>query len=61
VRRTAVLAPVLFVLGLALVAVAVGALAGPWWGVLVAGVVLVALAVLTESGVRGASNAGSGS
>lgn len=35
--------------GLALVAVAVGALAGPWWGVLLAGVVLVAGGVLGES------------
>ncbi|MCR6647786.1 MAG: hypothetical protein NVV70_06460 [Cellulomonas sp.] len=43
------LAPALFVVGLALVALAVGALAGPWWGVLLVGVVLVALAVLTQA------------
>lgn len=42
------MAAVLFVLGLAAVVVAVGGLAGPWWALLAAGVVLVALAVLTE-------------
>lgn len=41
------LGPTLFVSGLALVALAVGFLAGLWWGVLVAGVVLVGLGVLT--------------
>ena len=38
-----------FLLGLALAALAVGALAGPWWGVLVLGVELVALGILTET------------
>lgn len=35
--------------GLALVATAVGALAGPWWGVLVVGLVLAAGGVLGAS------------
>lgn len=35
--------------GLALVAIAVGALAGPWWGVLVAGIVLAGGGVLGAS------------
>jgi membrane protein implicated in regulation of membrane protease activity len=43
-----VLAPALFVVGLVLIALAVGAMAGPWWGVLLVGVALVALAVLTQ-------------
>lgn len=42
------LAAVLFVAGLVAITVAVGALAGAWWGVLAAGLLLVALAVLTE-------------
>lgn len=41
------LAPALFLIGLTLVGVAVGFIAGLWWGVLVAGVVLAALGVLT--------------
>ncbi|MCP2265564.1 hypothetical protein ACFQHV_01020 [Promicromonospora thailandica] len=41
---------VCFVLGLALVTVAVGVLAGPWWGVLLGGIFLVAYAVLAEAG-----------
>jgi hypothetical protein len=52
VRRDDVLANTLFVLGLVAIAVAVGALAGLWWGVLAAGVLLVLLAVLTEIGGR---------
>lgn len=51
------LAAALFVLGLVAIAVAVGALAGLWWGVLVAGVLLVVLAVLTELGSRQAAAA----
>ena len=47
-RGIAVLAPALFVAGLVLVAVAIGALAGLWWGVLVGGIVLVGVAVLTQ-------------
>lgn len=46
------LAAALFLSGLVLVSVAVAALAGAWWGVLVAGVVLAALGVLTEAGTR---------
>lgn len=46
------LAAALFILGLVAIAVAVGALAGLWWGVLVGGVLLVLLAVLTEAGGR---------
>ena len=42
------MATLLFLAGLALVAVATGELAGLWWGVLVAGVALVVLGVLTE-------------
>lgn len=42
------LAPALFVVGLVLIALAVGALAGPWWGVLLVGAALIALAVLTQ-------------
>lgn len=49
------LAPALFVLGLVLVALAVGALAGPWWGVLLVGVALVGLAVLTQRAADGES------
>lgn len=41
------LAAVLFVAGLVLLVVAVAALAGPWWGVLAAGLILTALGVLT--------------
>jgi len=47
-----VLATALFVAGLVLVALAVGALAGLWWGVLLVGVVLVGLAVLTQMADR---------
>lgn len=50
-----VLAPALFILGLLAIAVAVGALAGLWWGVLAAGVLLVLLGVLTEAGARQAT------
>lgn len=39
---------VYFVLGLVLIAVAVGFLAGPWWGLLMLGVELVALGVLEQ-------------
>lgn len=39
----------LFIVGVVLIAFAVGALAGVWWGVLVGGVELVALAVLTRA------------
>lgn len=46
------LATALFVAGLVLVALAVGALAGLWWGVLLVGVVLVGLAVLTQMADR---------
>lgn len=38
-----------FVAGLLLVALAVGFLAGAWWGVLAAGVELVALGVLEQA------------
>lgn len=38
-----------FVAGLLLIAVAVGFLAGPWWGVLAAGVELLALGVLEQA------------
>lgn len=48
------MATVLFVLGLVVVTVAVGALAGVWWGVLLAGVLLATLGVLTEAGPRSA-------
>jgi hypothetical protein len=37
---------VLFLVGLTLVAAAVGVLAGPWWGILLAGIFLTALGVL---------------
>jgi len=47
-----VLAPVLLLVGLGLVALAVGALAGPWWGVLAVGVALVAVAVIVARGER---------
>lgn len=40
------LSDLLELVGLALIAVAVGALAGPWWGALVAGVLLVVYANL---------------
>lgn len=46
------LAPVLLLAGLVLVALAVGALAGPWWGVLALGVALVAVAALLARGER---------
>lgn len=46
------LAPSLFVSGLALVALAIAFLFGLWWGVLVAGVVLVGLGVLTATDDR---------
>lgn len=52
------LAAALFVVGLAAVALAVGALAGPWWGVLAAGVFLVVLGVLTDLGTTRAGAAG---
>lgn len=39
-----------FLLGLAAIVAAVYGLAGPWWGLLVAGTVLVALGVLTARG-----------
>lgn len=42
------MAAALFVLGLTAVVIAVWGLAGPWWALLTLGVVLVALAVLTE-------------
>lgn len=48
----------LFIVGLVLVALAVGGIAGPWWGVLVAGLVLAALGVLTRAA---APAAGAGS
>lgn len=44
------LAAFLFVAGIVLVAVATAALAGIWWGVLVAGIALIVLGVLTEMG-----------
>ena len=55
------LASALFIVGLALIALAVGALAGPWWGVLLVGLVLVVLAVLTQRAVDASpSEAGEG-
>jgi hypothetical protein len=47
-----VLAVVLFVTGLVAVVVAVAALAGPWWGLLLAGLLLAVLGVLTDVGAR---------
>lgn len=52
------LAAALFVAGLAAVALAVGSLAGLWWGVLVGGVFLVGLGVLTEVGTSRSPAAG---
>lgn len=43
------LAPLLFVAGLVAIVVAVAQLAGLWWAVLGAGVLLVVLAVLTRA------------
>jgi hypothetical protein len=43
-------APWYFVAGLLMIALAAGFLAGPWWGVLVAGVELIALGVLEQAG-----------
>ena len=46
------MAPWYFVAGLLLIALAVGFLAGPWWGVLAAGVELLALGVLEQAGAE---------
>ena len=46
-----------FLLGLAAIVAAVYGLAGPWWALLVAGVLLVALGVLTERGSTPAGTA----
>lgn len=46
------LAVVLFVTGLVAVVVAVAALAGLWWGLLLAGLLLAVLGVLTEVEAR---------
>ncbi|MGN8245245.1 hypothetical protein ACTHAM_002364 [Cellulomonas soli] len=54
------MAEALFVSGLALVALAVAFLAGAWWGVLVAGVVLAGLGVLTRMGADSTAPAPSG-
>jgi len=40
---------VLFLVGLTLVAAAVGVLAGPWWGILLAGIFLTVLGILGEA------------
>lgn len=46
------LAAALFVAGLVLLVVAIGGLAGPWWGALAAGAFLVVLGVLTAADDR---------
>ncbi|MFE6228916.1 hypothetical protein [Cellulosimicrobium sp. NPDC057862] len=47
------MAVALFLVGLAAIVLGIGGLAGIWWALLTLGVVLVALAVLTEVGGRG--------
>jgi hypothetical protein len=48
-------ATIYFAAGLVLIAVAVGVLAGPWWGVLALGVELLALGVLEQRGAAAAA------
>lgn len=48
------MAVAMFLAGLLLIALAVGALAGIWWGLLAAGLILVVLGVLTQAGARSA-------
>lgn len=49
------MAVALFLVGLAAIVLGIGGLAGIWWALLTLGIVLVALAVLTELGGRGAT------
>jgi hypothetical protein len=50
-RRSAAHNPLLWqLLGLALIVLAVGVLAGPWWGVLLAGVLAFVGGMLREAG-----------
>ena len=52
------LAAALFVAGLVAIVVAIAMLAGLWWGVLAGGVLLVALAVLTNAAPSGSVERG---
>ncbi|NCT90245.1 hypothetical protein GXB85_04660 [Cellulomonas sp. APG4] len=52
------LAAALFVAGLVAIVVAIAMLAGLWWGVLAGGVLLVALAVLTNAATPGKAEPG---
>ena len=47
------MAVALFLVGLAALVLGIAGLAGIWWAVLALGLVLIALAVLTEIGGRG--------
>ncbi len=45
-------ATVLFILGLALVPIGIGGLAGLWWAILAAGLECIGVAVLTAADIR---------